>query len=39
MIYGPREEEELEVVWRLVEAGYGFARGTAGSSSPTTPVR
>ena len=25
MIYGPRDEEELEVVWRLVEAGYGFA--------------
>ncbi len=27
MIYGPRDDAELEIVWRLVEAGYSFARG------------
>lgn len=27
MVYGPRDDAELEVVWRLVEASYRFARG------------
>lgn len=27
MVYGPRDEEELEVIWRLVQASYQFARG------------
>ena len=27
MIFGPRDEDELEVVWRLVEQSYRFARG------------
>jgi phospholipase/carboxylesterase len=27
MVYGPRDEEELEVIWRLVQASYRFARG------------
>lgn len=27
MIYGPRDAEELEVVWQLVQASYAFARG------------
>ena len=27
MIYGPRNEEELEVVWGIVRASYDFARG------------
>ena len=31
MIYGPRDAGELEVVWRLVEESYAFARGTAGN--------
>jgi hypothetical protein len=31
MIYGPRDEAELEIVWGLVEASYSFARG--GTSS------
>jgi Family of unknown function (DUF5519) len=28
MIYGPRDEQELEIVWRIVQASYEFARGT-----------
>ncbi len=27
MVYGPRDEEELEVVWTLVEASYAYATG------------
>jgi hypothetical protein len=29
MLYGPRDRDELETVWRLVEASYAFARGDA----------
>ena len=29
MVYGPRDPEELEVVWRLVQESYAFARGGA----------
>lgn len=27
MIYGPRDEAELEAVWQLVEISYAYARG------------
>lgn len=27
MVYGPRSPEELEVVWRLLQRSYHFARG------------
>jgi hypothetical protein len=27
MIYGPRDEAELETVWELVKVSYAFARG------------
>jgi hypothetical protein len=27
MLYGPRDEVELNTVWRLIEASYAFARG------------
>jgi phospholipase/carboxylesterase len=27
MIFGPRDEDELDVVYRIVEASYRFARG------------
>jgi phospholipase/carboxylesterase len=27
MVFGPRNREELEVVWRLVRASYRWARG------------
>lgn len=27
LIFGPRDEEELEVVWRLLRASYAFAAG------------
>lgn len=27
MIYGPRDEEELEVVWSLLKASWAYARG------------
>ena len=27
MIYGPRDEAELDVVWQIVEASHRFARG------------
>ncbi len=30
MVYGPRDREELEVVWGIVEQSYAFARGGAG---------
>ena len=30
MLYGPRDQAELEVVWRLVETSYAFARGEVG---------
>jgi hypothetical protein len=29
MVYGPRDEQELETVWRLVETSYRFALGQA----------
>jgi hypothetical protein len=28
LIFGPRDEHELEVVWRLLRASYEYARGT-----------
>jgi len=28
LIFGPRDADELEVVWRLVRISYEFARGT-----------
>jgi hypothetical protein len=31
MLYGPRDEAELETVWRLVETSYDFARGRMGT--------
>lgn len=27
MVYGPRDEDELEVVWTILQASYAFARG------------
>jgi luciferase-like monooxygenase len=29
MLYGPRDEAELETVWQLVQTSYAFARGEA----------
>jgi Family of unknown function (DUF5519) len=29
MVYGPRDQEELEIVWRIVQASYRFASGEA----------
>ncbi|MBF6297107.1 phospholipase [Nocardia amamiensis] len=29
MVYGPRDREELEVIWRLVRISHRFARGSA----------
>lgn len=29
LIFGPRDEAELEVVWSLLRASYDFARGEA----------
>lgn len=31
LIFGPRDEKELEVVWRLLRASYQFAAGTSRS--------
>lgn len=31
MVYGPRDADELEVVWAIVEQSYAFARGGAGN--------
>jgi Luciferase len=33
MLYGPRDEAELETVWELVKASYAFARGLGGGST------
>lgn len=30
MVYGPRDEAELGVVWAILRASYAFARGEAG---------
>lgn len=27
MVYGPRDQEELEVVWGLLQASWAFAGG------------
>ncbi|GAB6876647.1 luciferase domain-containing protein [Thermaerobacter litoralis] len=27
MVYGPRDDDELEVVWTILQASYAFARG------------
>ena len=27
MVYGPRDRDELEVVWKIVQASYAFATG------------
>lgn len=27
MLYGPRDEAELETIWQLVQVSYAFARG------------
>jgi hypothetical protein len=29
MIWGPRDEDELEVIWSLVRASYEYATGSA----------
>ncbi len=33
MVYGPRDEGELDTVWQLVETSYVFARGRAPSDA------
>ena len=33
MVYGPRDPEELEVVWGLVRASYEFATGPQGGGA------
>jgi hypothetical protein len=33
LIYGPRDAEELEVVWGLLRASYGFASGGQGGEA------
>lgn len=30
MVYGPRDREELEVVWRILQESYAYARGGTG---------
>jgi hypothetical protein len=34
MVYGPRDEEELEVVWQIVLASYRFGRGEITGEHP-----
>lgn len=38
IVYAPRDEEELEVVWSLVEESYRFARGEAPAFQHTPRV-
>ncbi len=35
MLYGPRDDQELEVIWQLVRASHSFARGQSDDSSIT----
>jgi hypothetical protein len=28
MLFGPRDERELELIWRLVQVSHAFASGT-----------
>lgn len=37
MVYGPRDAEELEVVWSLLRASHRFARGPAETEQATGP--
>lgn len=37
MLYGPRDADELEIIWRLVQDSHSFARGAAGDSSTQRP--
>ena len=37
MVFGPRDPGELEVVWRLLQASYGFATGEATASGQGPP--
>jgi hypothetical protein len=36
MVFGPRDEAELEVVWTILQASYAFARGRSGDASAGT---
>lgn len=38
MVYGPRDEGELQVVWAIVQASYAFARGLDLSAVAETAV-
>jgi hypothetical protein len=33
MVFGPRDEAELEIVWSIVEASYANATGSAGADN------
>lgn len=39
MVFGPRDDAELEVVWRILQQSYTFATGQVASPSPTPPPR
>ncbi|MEU4549032.1 hypothetical protein [Nonomuraea dietziae] len=39
MVYGPRDREELEVVWSLVQTSYAYATGTLRSGSEESSPR
>ena len=38
MVYGPRDEEELETVWQIVQASYANATGVASDADLATPT-
>jgi len=31
MLFGPRDEAELDTIWQLIQISYGFARGPSES--------
>ena len=38
LVFGPRDERELEIVWQIVLASYRFALGDWPDTAPATPI-
>ena len=38
LVFGPRDERELEIVWQIVLASYRFALGDWPGTAPATPI-
>ena len=38
MVYGPRDEDELDIIWKLLRASHTFATGTAAERRTSNPA-